>query len=138
MHLTYVALHEVTWCMVVWSTQNAPRWQQFHKAPAMPARKVHHFGGWSKPRYKKKAIHSCRITCEHRESARERRIALDKSDQQQQQYPPSAPLSCVWRWGGGGERWRGVGGARWRGLGLFLFLRVLIYEVLNVVSDQAS
>ena len=28
----------------------------------------------------KKAIHSCRITCEHSESARERRIALYKSD----------------------------------------------------------
>ncbi len=28
-HLTYVALHEVTRCMVVWCTQNAPRWQQF-------------------------------------------------------------------------------------------------------------
>ena len=35
MHLTYVALHEVTWCMVVWCTQNAPRRQQFHVAPAM-------------------------------------------------------------------------------------------------------
>ena len=30
-------LHEVKWCMVVWCTQNAPRWQQFHVAPAMPA-----------------------------------------------------------------------------------------------------
>ena len=36
-YLTYVALHEVTWCMVVWCTQNAPRWQQFHVVPAMPA-----------------------------------------------------------------------------------------------------
>ena len=25
MHLTYVALHEVTWCMVVWCTQNVRR-----------------------------------------------------------------------------------------------------------------
>ena len=24
-----------TWCMVVWCTQNAPRWEQFHMAPAM-------------------------------------------------------------------------------------------------------
>ena len=37
MYLAYVALHEVTWCMVVWFTQNVPRWQQFHVAPAMPA-----------------------------------------------------------------------------------------------------
>ena len=33
--------HEVTWCIVVWCTQNAPRWQQFHVAPAMP----YHLGG---------------------------------------------------------------------------------------------
>ena len=36
-HLTYMALHEVTRCMVVWCTQNAPRWQQILVAPAMPA-----------------------------------------------------------------------------------------------------
>ena len=36
-YLHTVALHEVTRCMVVWCTQNAPRWQQFHVAPAMPA-----------------------------------------------------------------------------------------------------
>ena len=30
-------LIEVTWCMVVWCTQNAPRRQQFHVAPAMSA-----------------------------------------------------------------------------------------------------
>ena len=50
----YVALHEVTWCMVVWCTQNAPRRQQFHVAPAM---QVHHFGGYSKTRYKKLFTH---------------------------------------------------------------------------------
>ena len=38
MHLSYVALHEVTWCMVVWCTQNAPRRQKFHVAPTMLAR----------------------------------------------------------------------------------------------------
>ena len=32
-----VTLREVTWSMVVWCTQNAPRWQQFHVAPTMPA-----------------------------------------------------------------------------------------------------
>ena len=35
--LTCVALHKVTRCMVVWCTQNVPRRQQFHVAPAMPA-----------------------------------------------------------------------------------------------------
>ena len=39
----------------------------------------------------KKAIHSCRITCKRSESARERRIALYKSDQQQQQYIITPP-----------------------------------------------
>ena len=29
-------------------TELAPRWQQFHAAPAMPALQVHHFGGYSK------------------------------------------------------------------------------------------
>ena len=57
MHLTYVGLHEVTWCRVVWCTQNAPRWQQFLVAPAMPALYVHHFGGYSKTRYKKLFTH---------------------------------------------------------------------------------
>ena len=33
-----------------------------------------------------KSVHSCRITCEHSESARERRIVLYKSDQQQEVY----------------------------------------------------
>ena len=38
MHMTYMALHEVTWCMVVCCTQNAPRRQQFYDvAPAMSA-----------------------------------------------------------------------------------------------------
>ena len=37
-HRMYVALHEVTWCMVVaWCTQNAPRRQRFHVAPAVSA-----------------------------------------------------------------------------------------------------
>ena len=56
MHLTYVTLHEVTRCMVVWCSQSAPRWLQFPVAPAMPALSVHHFGGYStttKARYKK-------------------------------------------------------------------------------------
>ena len=53
MHLTYVALHKVTSCMLAWCTLNAPRWQQFHVAPAMSVRSVHHFGGYSETLYKK-------------------------------------------------------------------------------------
>ena len=56
-HLTCVALLEVTWCMVVCCTQNAPKRQQFHVAPAMPALYVPHFGGYSKTRYKKLFTH---------------------------------------------------------------------------------
>ena len=40
--------------MVVWCTQNAPKWQQFHVAPAIPALKVHHFDGFKKKREKKR------------------------------------------------------------------------------------
>ena len=80
MHNTYVALHEVTWCMVVWCTQNLRRdgssfmWHQ----PCQCCKYTTSVD--SKTRYK--AIHSCRITCERNESARERRIALYKSDEQ--------------------------------------------------------
>ena len=37
MYLTRVALCEVIRGTFAWCTQNAPRWQQFHVAPAMPA-----------------------------------------------------------------------------------------------------
>ena len=54
--MTYVALHEVIWCMVVRCTQNVPRRQQFHVAPAMSALLAHHFSGYSKTRFKKLII----------------------------------------------------------------------------------
>ena len=40
-------------------TELAPRWQQFHVAPAMPVRYVHHFGGYlkKKRRYKELVTH---------------------------------------------------------------------------------
>ena len=54
MHLTYVASHEMTWCMGVWCTQNAPR------RAAVPCGTNHasavstpHFGGHSNMHYKK-------------------------------------------------------------------------------------
>ena len=81
-HLTYVALHEVTRCMVVWCTQNAPRltlsgsrflWHQ-------PCQRCKYTTSVDIQKRAIKTIHSCRITCERRESARERRIALYKSD----------------------------------------------------------
>ena len=49
----HAALHEVTWSMVVWCTQNALRRQQFHVAPAMLALYIYHFGGYLKMCYKK-------------------------------------------------------------------------------------
>ena len=51
--MTYVALHEETWRMVVWCTQNAPRQQRFDVAPALSALEVNHFSGCSKRRCKK-------------------------------------------------------------------------------------
>ena len=41
----------------VWCTQNPPRWQQLHEAPAMPVPKVHHFGGYTKVCYEKLFTH---------------------------------------------------------------------------------
>ena len=71
--------------MVVWCTQNLRRdgssftWHQ----PCQRCKSL--FGDYLKTRYKKLVMHSCRITCERSESARERRIALYKSDHHQQQ-----------------------------------------------------
>ena len=53
-----MAVHEsdmVHGCMVY--TELAPKRLQFHVAPAMPALLVHHFGGYSKTRYKKLVTH---------------------------------------------------------------------------------
>ena len=41
------------------------------------------------------AIHSCRVTCECSESARERRIALYKSDQQQRWWDSDKIEECL-------------------------------------------
>ena len=74
MHLTYVALHEVTWRMVVWCTQNfcqdgsSFKWHQ-------PCQRCKYTTSVDI----QKASHSCRITSERSK----RRIALYKSDQQQ-------------------------------------------------------
>ena len=43
----------MTWCMVVWCTQNALGWQQFHVAPAITVLWVHHFGEYLTVHYKK-------------------------------------------------------------------------------------
>ena len=80
-----VALHEVAWLYGVHRTRregSSVTWHQVRQR----CKYVHHFGGYLKTRYKK-ASHSCRITCECSEFARERRIALYKSDQQQQRPP---------------------------------------------------
>ena len=78
-HASYVCgLHEVTRCRGVCCTrtQNALRWQQFHaSAVSTPL-------GWVFKRRYRKLVNYCRITGHRSESARERRIALYKSDQQ--------------------------------------------------------
>ena len=81
MHLTYVALHEadmVHGCKVY--TERAEM--------AAVSRGTSHVStplGWILKNALEKASHPCRITCERSESARERRIALCKSEQRQQQ-----------------------------------------------------
>ena len=72
-----MALYEVTWCMVY--TERAEMaavscGTSHASAVSTPLR-------WIFKNALKKAIHWCRITCERSESARERRIALYKSDQ---------------------------------------------------------
>ena len=70
MHLTYVALHGVTWCMVIWCPQN------FAETAAVSCG-TSHASAVSAPlqRIFKTALyktsHSCRITCECSESAQE-------------------------------------------------------------------
>ena len=68
----YVALHEVTWCMVVWCTQNLRRdgcsfmWHQ-------PCQRCKYTTSVDiqKRAIKKKASHSCSTICERSESAQE-------------------------------------------------------------------
>ena len=78
------ALHEVTWCMVVWCTQNLRRdGSSFMWHP--PCQRCKYTTSvYIQKRAVKKASHSCRITCERSESARERRIALFKSERNHQ------------------------------------------------------
>ena len=67
--------------MAVWCAQNPPRRQQFHVAPAMPVDIKNKKKEERNALYK--VSHSCGITCERSESARERRIAQHKSNRQQ-------------------------------------------------------
>ena len=63
MHLMYVALHEVTWCIAECSSFMWHQPCQHCKYTTLVDIKNMHY---------KKAVHSCRITCEHSESAQER------------------------------------------------------------------
>ena len=73
----------VTWCMVVWCTQNLRRdgssfmWHQ-------PCQCCKYTTSVDIQKCTMKTSHLCRIACEGNESAQEWRIALYKSDQQQQ------------------------------------------------------
>ena len=78
-----VALHEVTWGMVVWCRKNAPRRQQFHDTSHVSAVLI------SSADTQKRAIKSRSFMYNHSESARKRRTVLYKSDQQQQHYQES-------------------------------------------------
>ena len=104
----YLALHEVTWCMVVWCTQNLHRdgssfmWHQ-------PCQRCKYTTSVDI----QKASHSCRITCERSESAQERRIALYKSNHHHHHHIPP----CSWC------HWHQLVGTKWRhSLAMFLQL----------------
>ena len=80
----HVALHEVTWCMVVWSLYGVhrTRWDGSSFMWHQPCQRCKHTTSVDiQKRAIKLVMHSCRITCERSKSARERRIALYKSDQ---------------------------------------------------------
>ena len=77
------AWSDVTWCMVVWCTENAPRRQQYgsrdtsHVTPNQTALHARTLLRWifKNARYKK-ASHTFRITCERSECARERSFGI--------------------------------------------------------------
>ena len=68
--VTYVALHEVTWNMVVWCTQDLRRdgcsfmWHQ-------PCQRCKYTTSVDIQKTRYKASHSCRTSCERSESAQE-------------------------------------------------------------------
>ena len=76
--------------------QTDRRRQQFHVAPAMSALEVRTPPRWifknALLKKLKKASHSCGITCGRSESARDRRIALYKSDQQTNKQTNTSPV----------------------------------------------
>ena len=89
-----MALHEVTWCMVIWCTQNAPGQQQFHVTPALPE--------YTTSVDIQKSQSFLRITRERSEAAQEWSLALYKSDQQQQHsfcqnHPYTTGTVCCWK-----------------------------------------
>ena len=73
MHVMYVALHEVTWCMVVWCTQNM--------CQNGGSFTLHHY---SECAVKSKSRISNDTRQEHSESVQDQRTALYKSDQQEE------------------------------------------------------
>ena len=98
MHVHYVcgfAISDVAWCMVVWCTQNVRRDGSsfmWHKS----CQCCKYTTSVDIQKALRKASHSCRITCEHSESARERRIGLYKNDQQQVFATCSRTVFCFW------------------------------------------
>ena len=92
-----MALHEVTWCMVAWCTQNFRRdgssfvWHQ-------PCQRCKYTTSVDIQNALLKAIHSCRITCERSESARQWRIALYKQSPINQSILPTSALVLANSW----------------------------------------
>ena len=86
--ITYMALHEVRWSMVVWCTQDLHRdgcsfmWHQ-------PCQRCKYTTSVDIQKMRYKASHSCRTTCEHSESAQksgEYRYISDHHQKQLSRY----------------------------------------------------
>ena len=131
MNPTY-ARNDVTWCMVVWCTQNAPRRQQFHVAPAMrqPIQRCKYITSvdiqnalW------KAAVIQNHMQQECNESARELRIALYKCDQQQQHRSASRQINETAGDCGCGEDEAGIKRRNvWRWMWGLLYEWTVMYE----------
>ena len=68
--ITYVALHEVTWSMVVWCTQDL-RWDGCSFMWHQPCQCCKYTTSVNIQKTRYKASHSCRTSCECSESAQE-------------------------------------------------------------------
>ena len=86
MHFTYVVLHEVTWLYGVHRMHRDSSSFMWHQ----PCQRCKYTTSVDIQKHAIKKLVTCAKSCEHSESAREQKIVLYKSDQQQQLLWPFA------------------------------------------------